>query len=1004
MQLAWACLAGFALAAPAYAADQLQYGPAPAWVASRPVPPEASPGSDAPFDFLLTDTQVKLEPGMMATYSHNAVRINNAQGLGVGNVAAMWDPAFDEVTVHRLALRRGNQLVDILGAGQKFTILRREQNLEQQTLNGQLTATLQPEGIQVGDVVEVEMTVIHRDPTFRDHMEMKGSLGLGMRVGTASLRLVTPAKGNIRQRSARGLVEPAVTQKDGDKISSWAFSPLTPEQPPAFAPDRYILSKTLDVTDYQSWNELAALFLPLFEKASEIPAASPLQQELTRIKAASADPVEQAELALQLVEEKIRYVNLALGVGGLVPATADQTWSRRFGDCKAKSALLVGLLKQLGIDAAPVLVHSAEGDGLNERLPMVALFNHVVVRTTIGGKTYWLDGTRSGDGKLAALEVPFYHWGLPIIRNSELVQIMPDPATKPYVETFVRTDAGLGADSPVPTSIDVTFRGDLAIAQNLYLSTLDPALRDEAVRKQLQQELDRFEISKASTSYDRDAQVFKLHGEGRQTLDLNKGTYWTEVPSLGYKADFRRSGMRDADAPVQVAYPAYARYTQVIIVPRNRISQITFQVAPTNAVVAGMEYRRNVTNSGGIITIESSKRALKPEISFAEAVAAQDRLRELDKDNLWLRLSDAAPIAVAEVKELIGREPKTSDDYLNAAMKLLNQRETEQAMGALNKAIELSPSKAGPRSMRAQLRMTNGDLAGAQADAEAALKIMPSDVSSRMLMAGLLRRAGKIDAAYAQAEVLARIDTATAQVRRGEILLSLGRPSEALSAFDRALTYEKDPMTYVHRAHALPAADKAGRRRELDAALKLDPSDEPTLVGLSQIASQLGDHAQALALLDQAFLKSPDNVSIRHARAVAMMQAGKKAPADKEFETLAAKDLTASELNELCWSKALANIALDRALDECNRSLAKDESPATHDSKATVLLRQSRIDDAIAEFDLAMKNGEFAAPLYGRAIAFARKGDRAKSDADAAKALQLAPGIDRTYGYYGLTR
>ena len=202
----------------------------------------------------------------------------------------------------------------------------------------------------------------------------------------------------------------------------------------------------------------------------------------------------------------------------------------------------------------------------------------------------------------------------------------------------------------------------------------------------------------------------------------------------------------------------------------------------------------------------------------------------------------------------------------------------------------------------------------------------------------------------------------------------------------------------------MSASDKNGRRRELEAGLKLNPTDAPTLVGLSQIASQLGDHNQALALLDQAFLKSPDDVHIRHARAIEMLLAGKEAPADKEFDALSAKDLTASELNELCWSKALANVALDRALEECDRSLAKDESPATHDSKGTVLLRQSRFDDAIEEFDTAMRDGEFAAPLYGRSIAYARKGDQTKSDADAAKATKLTPGIERIYAYYGLVR
>lgn len=1004
MRYSWACLACVALVAPAQAADDLGYGPAPSWVEQQSFPADVTPQTDAPVDFLLFDTQVKLEPGMGASYSHYAYRLNNSNGLALGNVTAIWDPAFDTVTIHRVTIRRGGQVIDVLAKGQKFTILRRETGLEQQTLNGQLTATLLPEGLQVGDIVEVEMTSVRRDPTFRGHMEAKGSLGIPMRVGRAQMKLIAPAKAPIRQRPAKGLPSPTVSQKGDDRISTWTFSPLLPEQPPAFAPTRYALGRTLDVTDYQSWGELAVLFVPLFEQASAIPANSPLQQEIARIEAASADPVTRAELALQLVEGKIRYVNLALGVGGLVPASADQTWERRFGDCKAKSALLVGLLRELGIDATPVLVHTEEGDGLDGRLPMVALFNHVVVRASVGGKTYWLDGTRTGDTRLATLEVPFYHWGLPIVRNAQLIRIIPEPLAQPLVETVIHTNARAGADKPVPTTIELTMRGDLAIAQNIGLSNLDSTLREEAIRKQLQGKLDQFEIDKVTSAYDPATQTYRLRGEGRQTLDLDKGVYWTEIPSPGYKADFRRSGTRDADAPVQIAYPSYSRNVQVILLPNDRISQTTFQIDPLRTTIAGVEYRRDVTNKDGVVTIESTRRALKPEIPYAEAVAAQARLRELDKDHIWIRLSNSAPVAAAEVKELIGREPKASSDYFDAAMKLLNKGETEKALGALNKAIEMAPGKPEPRSVRAQMRMSDGDFDGAREDATAVLKATPNDVSMRMVMAELLRRDGKPAEAYAHAQALSKVDTATAQVRRGEILLGLGRTSEALTAFDRALEFEKDPMTHVHRAHALPAADKDGRRRELDAALKLNPTDAPALAGLAQVASQIGDHARALQLLDQAFLRSPDDVAIRHSRAIEMMLIGKTELANKEFDAIAAKDLTAAELNNICWDKALANVALDRALQECDRSLARNEGFAARDSKAVVLLRQSKFDEAIAQFDLALEDSEVPAALYGRALAYARKGDRAKSDADAERALRLAPGLDRTYSYYGLVR
>jgi len=993
-----------ALVAPAQAADQLQFGSPPSWVVSQQVPaPSAEPGN-SPIEILLSDAQVNLQPDALSTYSHTAIRINNAQGLAAGSVAATWDPEFDSVTIHQVTIRRGGQTIDVLGNGQKFTILRREQDLEQQTLNGQLTATLQPEGLQVGDIVELEMSLIRRDPTLQGHMELNSDLTIPISIDQARLRVLIPSKAAVRQRVGRGLPAASISKTDGATVSTWTLSGLPVEQPPEFAPPRYASNRRLEITDFQSWNVLAALFLPLYEKASIIAPEGPLRQEIDRIKTASADPIKRAELALQLVEQKVRYVNLALGVGGLVPSDTNETWKRRFGDCKAKSVLLTGLLRELGIDAVPVLVNTEAGDGLNERLPMVGLFNHVLVRAVIGGKTFWLDGTRTGDTTLEALEVPYHHWGLPIVRNADLVKILPSPRTRPDIETIIRTNASAGVAEPVPTTIEIVMRGDLAILQNVVLSSVEPDRRDEAIIKQLESKLDRFEVEKHSATYDAAAQVYRLRGEGLQTLDLNGGVYWTEVPSPGYKADFRRTSKRDLDAPVEIGFPSYKRTVQTIVIPKDRVRSTTFQVAPINTIVAGVEYRQNVTNADGVVTIDATTRSLVPEIAYAEALASEERLRELDKGRIWIRLSSSTPVAASEVKELIGREPKGAADYFDAARKLMANDDGAKAIGALDKALEIAPSNTSAREFRAQLRVRSGDLEGARSDAQVALKANSNSPSMRSVLAEIYRLTGNSDAARAEAAALAKIDNVSAQLTSAQILLSLDDTEQALTALDRALAYEKDPMTHFYRAQAIPQTRQEERRRELEAALKLNPADDRSLVSLARLARQVGEYDKALSLLDQAFLRSPDNLEIRHVRAIALLQAKKTDAANREFDAIAAKELSALELNNLCWEKAMANVALERALEECDRSLAKDDLYAAHDSKGVILLRQSRYDDAIKEFDLALKDGEVAESLYGRSLAYAGKGDRVRSDADAAQANKLSPGIERTYGHDGMSR
>ena len=995
---------GAVVAAPCLAADRLAIGPRPSWVSEQTLQVDQRPAADSPVELLLLDSQHKLDPDFGASYSHYAFRINSAQGLAGTNVSAEWNPAFDEVTVHQVTIRRGGQRIDLLGDGKKFTILRREQNLEQQTLNGQLTATLQPDGLQIGDILEVEMTAVRRDPTLRGHMEVNAALNLPTRANQVRIRLLWPAASPTRRRTYRGIGEGVVSRSGRDTVTSWAFSPFLPVQAPRNAPPRFAQGMSVDVTDFASWADLSALLLPHFEKASAIPADSPLQAEIARIKAASPDPAKRAQLALELVQGKIRYVNLALGTGGLVPAGADLTWQRRYGDCKGKTVLLIGLLRALGVAAEPVLV-SSNGDGLNERLPMVGLFDHVLVKATIGNKPYWLDGTRSGDGRLDLIRVPAFRWGLPLVRNAQLERIMPGPLTIPGFETIIHTDASAGVDKPVPTTLEFIFRGDNAIAQNLIMSALDPALRNTAQRDQLRSQLDRFDVEKVESSFDPDALVYRLRGEGRQTLDIGSsdGTYWSEVPSLGYKADFKRTEGRDQDAPVEIGYPFFTRKMQTIVLPKMRAQRITFQTPPTAVTAAGVEYRRTVTNAGGVVTIDNQSRSLVPEISHAEAMAAENKLRELNDSRIWIRLSDARPSA-QDVQALIGKEPKSWSDYQQAAIKFMSAKEPLKALAMLDRAVELAPGEIQLLMFRAQVRSGDGDSKGALADAEKYLQKNPRDGTMRQLHAVLSLDAGNKAAALADAKALEPVDNATAQVARGRILNMLGSFSEAVVAFKAALKFENDPLTHVMIAEVLPPGDKTARRAALDAALALNPVDSTSLLQAAQIALELGDPARALGLLDQAFLKSPDDIQVRHLRAVAMALAGKAQAAEREFDALGARDLSASELNSLCWGKATANAALDRALRECDRSLALEESRATRDSKGMVLLRLGRWDDSIREYDAALENDDRPYSLYGRAIAFARKGDRARSDADAARALNLSPSIERIYGYFGLTR
>ena len=109
-------------------------------------------------------------------------------------------------------------------------------------------------------------------------------------------------------------------------------------------------------------------------------------------------------------------------------------------------------------------------------------------------------------------------------------------------------------------------------------------------------------------------------------------------------------------------------------------------------------------------------------------------------------------------------------------------------------------------------------------------------------------------------------------------------------------------------------------------------------------------------------------------------------------------------LNNLCWDQATANVQLQRALADCNASIALKRGSPNLDSRGFVLLRLQRYDEAIAAYDasIALVSTQ-SDSFYGRGIARLRKGQTLIGQGDLASARARSPGIDRQFEGYGLT-
>src|SRR5262249_57892151 len=74
------------------------------------------------------------------------------------------------------------------------------------------------------------------------------------------------------------------------------------------APARVNVRRFIEVSDFDGWADVSRRFWPLFEKASVLSPQSSIRKGIARIAAANTDPTKRIEAALQLVQDRIRYV------------------------------------------------------------------------------------------------------------------------------------------------------------------------------------------------------------------------------------------------------------------------------------------------------------------------------------------------------------------------------------------------------------------------------------------------------------------------------------------------------------------------------------------------------------------------------------------------------------------------------------------------------------------------------------------------------------------------
>lgn len=367
--------------------------PVPAWIDRIATIPPAPGGH--PLSVRLDD--VFFHVGREASeYHRKAITAHEASSLGaLGQFDIQFQPDYQHVRLHKLALLRGKQVIDkLISADIRF--LQRERGLEQGLYDGSVTAQIVTSDVRVGDTLEIEYTVFGQNPVFAGHMLEAAQVDYS---GPVQLRRVTidaPEDKNFAYRvlgKGPGQV-PAWTEQQRDgrhrlRYEMNAVAPLIAETSVPFDAHQF---RWVQISDFLDWADVNTWALDLFS------AQTPRAVLSAPLRAARAAKTREEAVArvLEYVQNEIRYLSVSLGENSHRPFAPAIVLERGYGDCKDKTLLAVTMLRELGIEAEPVLVATYTTKGLSAMLPSPTLFDHAIVRVTVNGKRYFLDPTRLG--------------------------------------------------------------------------------------------------------------------------------------------------------------------------------------------------------------------------------------------------------------------------------------------------------------------------------------------------------------------------------------------------------------------------------------------------------------------------------------------------------------------------------------------------------------------------------------------------------------------------------
>ena len=599
----------FVTAEVAFAGKSFTVRPVPVWVRQVETPAASSADGEERSGslFLLDDHQTRVEGQKTERFCRHVKKVLSATGLEAeSELQLVFEPSYQTLVIHHVRILRGGRVINALDPSE-INVIQQESELDQRIYNGQLSAIVVLKDVRVGDQIDYAYTVAGDNPVMGGRFDDDFYLADAEPIRRLYRRLVWPTGRKLFMRPSNTEAQPLVSEARGVTEYLWGGENVAAVAYEEGAPAWYDPTPRVRLSEFENWGEVVRWALPLYQVREFSPELRDKIEEWRRV---SDDPARRLVAALRFVQDEVRYLGIELGPYSHQPSQPSQVLARRFGDCKEKSLLLVTVLGALGIEAHTALVNSETGSGLADAPPSPYAFDHVIVRATLDGRTYWLDPTISNQrGTLDAYYPPSYGRALVLRAGSDALEKIPAPAesgpTVEVAERYTVAGDGRGAAFEVVT----TYRGPDADEVRYSLSQRSTA-----------------ELGKTSLNYyaGRDPSI-RADGPVQVTDDVDANVlvvrerytiprFWLDG-RRAFAADSIDSklsvpGAAERTAPLAVAHPIHLRHVVEVRLPD------TDDAPPDSGTItnAALTLSYNYARRGHTLRLEYTLRSLGDHI------------------------------------------------------------------------------------------------------------------------------------------------------------------------------------------------------------------------------------------------------------------------------------------------------------------------------------------------------------------------------------------------------